>query len=121
MLDYWNESKVVRGQLLQYCASLVEQDHLSAVIRYVHPSIKKYLKDYFRPFQYQAVSLLFGELYKEAETFSKVGREYYRDVCFRYLNVGKFGSHLVIRNAVETKFSRAEVLDQALSGSHVTR
>ncbi|KAF2177078.1 ankyrin [Zopfia rhizophila CBS 207.26] len=118
MFDYWDDLKTIRGQLLQYCANLVEQDHLTAVIRFVHPSVKTFLETHFHPTRYQSASILTGKAYTDANNFVTIGMEYCRDVCFKYLTMHDFGMQVAVRHTVQTNFATAEVLDKIMQGGN---
>jgi hypothetical protein len=121
MSERWEESKVIKGQPQKYCANLIEQDNLTAMIRFVHPSVKSFLEAHFRPSQYQTSSFT-GRAYLEQYSFDTVGSGYFRDVCFKYLTMHDFGLQVALRSTIRTEFSKAEILDKTLQdGNKMTQ
>ncbi|KAF2708019.1 hypothetical protein K504DRAFT_503207 [Pleomassaria siparia CBS 279.74] len=118
MSDHWENSRCIQGQLVQYCANLIEQDQLTATIRFVHPSVRALLSSQFHQLDYPTISILTLEPYSEDAGFSTIGSDYCRDVCFKYLSLHDFNSQVILRSSVQTKVSQSEVLDKVLQGGN---
>jgi hypothetical protein len=122
MSDHLEEKKLVNGPLLRFCANLVEQDHLTAIIRFVHPSVKAFLEAHLHPAHYNPTSVITGRLYRSDSSFQAVGTEYCRDLCFKYLTMHDFGSQVALSSSIRTAVNKAEVIDRTLqSGNKVAR
>ena len=118
MSDHWDEKKIINGPLLRYCANLVEQDHLTAIIRFVHPSVKAFLVAHFHPNQHHATSVLTGKAYTPETSFETVGMEYCRDTCFKYLTMNDFGSQVALRSTIQTAVSNREIIEKTIQGGN---
>ena len=115
MTDHFDEKKLVNGSLLRFCANLVEQDHLTAIIRFVHPSVKAFLEAHFHPAQYIPSSIVTGKVYQVETNFQTVGMEHCRDICFKYISMKDFGSEIALRGTLRTSVKKSAVIDRALN------
>ena len=110
MPQSWDESKMVQEPLIHFGANLVEQDHLTAVIRMIHPSVRIFLEKHLS-------SILTKEEHLVPGSFRTAGLEFCQEVCFKYLTLQDFGLELVPKSSVRTKVPSSPLLNTVLRGS----